>query len=156
MGIFDGITLGGKKGEETQAASGTFAGRIKALADQVGIKVQGISDEGVGAVFAMKDGRTQAVVFTEVGTLAGKLFVEISSPVADLSKQPLSGDAAIGLLRAAARFKVGGFVIYRDKLVVKQGMILSELTAEEFRDVTAAVAVTADDAEKALTGRDAF
>ncbi len=156
MGIFEGIKLGGRRERAAQQGGKGFAERVKQLADEAGIKIQRIADDIAHAVFAVPNGRTQLLVLRYVGDLAGKPVVRITSPVADLSENPLDGDAAIRLLKAAGNVKIGGFAIEGNHLVVHQGMILPELTGAELRDMASTLAVFADDAEQNLTGTDHF
>jgi len=131
---------------------GGFSAQIRALADRAGLKVESSQGDVVRARFAAKDGRTQLVVFKYAGEVAGKPVVRINSPVANLKTHPLSGEAALRLLRQAGTIKLGAFSIDEGHLVVHQGMLLPDLTPEELRDIAWVLAVFADGVEKELTG----
>jgi hypothetical protein len=156
MGLFDDIKLGSASDGSARPMSGAFADTVTKLCDQAGLKTQRPDDNVVIARFRVNDGRTQTLLFMNSGELAGKPIVKITSPVANLTQHPINGDAAIALLKKAGSVKIGSFSIQGDLLMVHQGMILSELTPAELKDIAFTLAYFADDAEKGLTGGDRF
>ena len=156
MNLFDGIKLGAASDRSAQPISRTFAESITKLSDQAGIKIQNLGENVVAAIFQVQDGRTQTLMFINSGEITGKTIVKITSPVANLKEHPINGVAAIAMLKKAGNIKTGSFSSQGDILMVHQGMILPELTPDGLRDIAFTLALFADDAEKSLTGGDAF
>ncbi len=137
-----------------------FAEMIETLASRAGWQVVRKTPEFITCTLALGDGRTQAVIFSPAGDLAGHPVTNIMTVVRELPPGPLPAELADGLLRANQGFKLGAFGILEQEggryLVFAHNMLLDRLEPDEFAVVVAVLAKTGDEWEAKLGGGDRF
>ena len=150
MGLFDQLK------RVAPADPAKYGDKIKDLCERADVTVRSADEKGVQAIFSFEDNRSQLVIARYVGVLRGKPIVDIDSAVLDLDEHPLPADVALQLLERAGSLLLGRFVISGRYLLIQHSLFLDEATPKCFRIALAAVAATADEAEKVLTGGDAL
>lgn len=154
--MFDRIELAGPAKAKASGATASFLERVGELARSSGVSVQSTGKGGVRAIFGLPTGRHQQVLVTDAGAFLGSSMAIISSPVANLAERTIGGDAALALLRTNGTLRVGAFAIVGDLLLISHSVFVNDLAPESFRGIVQTIAFSADEAERAFTGKDSF
>jgi len=101
--------------------------------------------------FKFRNRRTQGVLIQRNETQDGEEWVEISSPVGDISYDDLDN-----VLELAGRVICGGIVKSGIYYTLRHSMLIDDLSYEEFMRPLEIITKTADDIENLITGQDSY
>ena len=119
------------------------------LLDKYSENIQEDGDDFVTVVVTWTDGRSQMVIVSSLNSQSGKPWVEIKSPVGDISTVDLP-EALEDLFEKVC----GGMVKAGDRYWIRHAMPIGNISVEEFDWPLNIVSMVADDFEDRYVGGD--